>query len=47
MTPDELYDKLCDKGFREFQTGDLFSRYYVYLYPPDQEYLDILNMTVS
>ncbi len=45
MTPDELYDKLCDKGFREFQTGDLFSRYYVYLYPPDQEYAFRRQMT--
>jgi hypothetical protein len=38
MTINELYDKLCDKGFRDFHTGDLFSRYYIYLYPPQQEY---------
>lgn len=38
MTVDELYEKLCDPGFRDYHTGDMYSRNYLYLYAPETEY---------
>lgn len=38
MTVTELYDKLCDPGFKDPETGNLFFPAYVYLYSPENEY---------
>ncbi len=38
MTIPELYEKLCDKNFTDWETGALFSNIYMYLYDPEKEY---------
>lgn len=38
MTISELYEKLSDKDFLDPTTGNLFSRAYMYLYEPENEY---------
>jgi len=49
MTVTELYTQLSDKDFQDYQTGNLFSRAYMYTYNPEEEYeieaelLDIKN----
>ncbi|MHA8066290.1 BREX protein BrxB domain-containing protein [Aquirufa sp. ROCK2-A2] len=49
MTITELYNQLCDKGFQNHETGNLFFPAYMYMYNPEQEYeiekeiLDIKN----
>ena len=35
---DKIYDLMCDKGFQEPRTGNLFFPAYVYTYKPEQEY---------
>jgi hypothetical protein len=49
MTITELYNQLCDKGFQNHETGNLFFPAYMYMYNPEHEYevekeiLDIKN----
>lgn len=49
MTIAELYNKLSDKNFQDFNTGNLFFPAYMYMYDPTKEYeiekeiLDIKN----
>jgi len=38
MTVDELYRKLSDPGFQDTENGDLFYNFYVFQYPPENEY---------
>jgi hypothetical protein len=50
MTITELYNQLTDKGFQDYQTGNLFFPAYMYMYNPEMEYevekeiIDIKNM---
>ena len=38
MTVDELYKKLSDPNFQDTENGDLFYNFYVFQYPPENEY---------
>ncbi|GGF79108.1 BREX protein BrxB domain-containing protein [Wenyingzhuangia marina] len=38
MTISELYDKLADDGFKDFETGNLFFPAYMYVYKAEEEY---------
>lgn len=38
MTIKELDDKLNSPGFQDVENGDLFYNFFLYQYPPDQEY---------
>ncbi|MFZ4564396.1 MAG: BREX protein BrxB domain-containing protein [Bacteroidales bacterium] len=38
MTITELYDKLSDKDFQDYLTGNLFFPAYMYVYDPEKEY---------
>jgi len=38
MTISELYDQLCDKGFQDHYTGNLFFPAYMYTYDAEKEY---------
>jgi hypothetical protein len=38
MTVTELYNKLCDPGFKDPETGNLFFPAYMYMYNPQNEY---------
>lgn len=38
MTITELYNQLADKGFQDYQTGNLFFPAYMYTYDPEKEY---------
>ncbi len=38
MTVDELYKKLSDPHFQDTENGDLFYNFYVFQYPPENEY---------
>ena len=47
MTITELYEKLSDKDFQNYLTGNLFFPAYMYLYDPEKEYeidQEILNI---
>jgi len=47
MTITELYEKLADKDFQDYLTGNLFFPAYMYLYDPEKEYeidLEIQNI---
>ena len=34
----ETYNQLCDKGFQNHETGNLFFPAYMYMYNPEHEY---------
>lgn len=38
MTINELYEKLNSPSFQDPQSGDLFYNFFVYQYPPEEEY---------
>lgn len=47
MTITELYEKLSDKDFQDYLTGNLFFPAYMYIYDPEKEYeidREILNI---
>ncbi len=47
MTITELYEKLAEKDFQDYLTGNLFFPAYMYLYDPEKEYeidQEILNI---
>ena len=47
MTITELYEKLSDKDFQDYLTGNLFFPAYMYVYDPEKEYeidMEILNI---